>query len=350
MLPLISGQDLSGFENLTGVKKANNIRKKVCDNKKVQLQIPAYTGMRRFANKFQNGYLEATSCGEEFCKFEFNNNFMNGTCRLFGTQESLRKSHIYPAFVIDYFKKTGSKFLRRPKEPNVRLQDGLKIYLLSDKAEQRFSTSEKWFSEKIFIPYLEQNARAFNYDENLFYFCISFLWRILVLNLDFTPESKGKWFSSKLLEVENEWRDFLANYKFPQNFNNIQLLFTDRVKNCSADAKGFDYYTSRALDGTIITNEKESYLAIYAKLLRFIFWIVIKTDMPYSNKDLLINPLKGELKIPQRIEDDYFGGFLINRANEFEKLQKPSENQQQKILQELLKNPEEFLNSDLGKS
>ena len=112
------------------------------------------------------------------------NTRIKGKCRLFGDDCELRNSHIFPKFVIDYFKETGSRFLRTFKEPNRRQQDGLKRYFLSEKAEQRFSINEKWFAENIFKPYLKQQRIIFEYDEHLFYFAISLLWRILVLKLE----------------------------------------------------------------------------------------------------------------------------------------------------------------------
>lgn len=275
---------------------------------------------------------------------------MTGNCRLFGNPDTLRESHIFPAFAIDYLKNTGSKFLRTYKTPNLRNQDGLKKHLLSHTAEQRFGVKEKWFSEKIFIPYLQNNIRTFDYNDSLFYFSISFLWRILIMHTDFSPQLKNDWYFPKLLEVEKEWRDFLADYKFPENFNKVQLFFTDRVENITAEVKGFDYYTSRAFDGTIITNEEQSYLAVYGKFMRFVFWCVIKTNKNYTNPDSNINPVSGTLSIPQNFQDDYLMDFLINRSNKISGLPKPSPKQQQKILEEILKDREGFWNSDAGKA
>ena len=162
---------------------------------------------------------------------------MKGQCRLFGTSEVLRESHIYPAFAVDYLKRTGSKYLRTFTRPNVRQQDGNKIRLLSHDAEQRFSKKEKWFAEKIFTPYLEGEGKSFDYDENLFYFALSFLWRVLILHTDFTPKLKEDWCYPKLLEVENEWSKFLSKYQFPRHYHHLQLLLTDRVKSIDAEVK-----------------------------------------------------------------------------------------------------------------
>ena len=109
---------------------------------------------------------------------------MRGECKLYGTETELRASHIIPKFVIDYFKATGSRYLRRFNVPNQRLQDGIKRNYLCHEAEQLFGVKEKWFSEHIFKPFMENGKSSFQYDENLYYFLISVLWRCLLHQLE----------------------------------------------------------------------------------------------------------------------------------------------------------------------
>lgn len=75
---------------------------------------------------------------------------MKGICELYRIETELRESHIYPKFVIDYTKKTGSKYLRKFDNPNKRQQDGIKLHLLSEKAEQEFSKGRNGL-RKIFL-------------------------------------------------------------------------------------------------------------------------------------------------------------------------------------------------------
>lgn len=274
---------------------------------------------------------------------------MQGICKLFETVENLRESHIYPKFVIDYFKETGSKYLRKFVQPNKRLQDGPKLYLLSEKAEQRFSLREKWFSEKIFKPYSINGVRKFEYDENLFYFTISILWRTLLVNLDH-PKISSQPFIQTLYAVSVEWKEFLRDFKYPTNYNRCYLLFTDRVKSHNIDASGADYYLTRALDATIVFNEDGSYLAVYMKFTRFIFWGVLEGGDDPKLGELKINPLKGKLTIPQNFQDPHITSFFLSRIKEVEKQPKANENQQERIFNEILKDKERFLKSDAGQS
>ena len=71
---------------------------------------------------------------------------MKGICRLTKKETEIKNSHIYPKFVIEWMKATGSKYQRGYLTPNKRDQDGLKKYLLSEEAEQIFSKREKWFA------------------------------------------------------------------------------------------------------------------------------------------------------------------------------------------------------------
>lgn len=275
---------------------------------------------------------------------------MKGTCELYKIESELRESHIYPKFVINHTKKTGSKYLRRVVEPNKREQDGVKLYLLSERAEQEFSKREKWFAENIFALYLADN-RELNYNENLYYFAISFLWRVLALNLKTDQNLKDKWYYDYLIVAEKEWREFLTKNIFPQTNHKAYLFFTDRVKENHTDLKGVDFYLTRAMDATIVDNEPQTCLLIYGKFNKFIFWSVLKN---YGGEDNLtsvdINPISGTFRIPQSL--DYFPitSFLGNRIREISKYPNPNQEQQDKIEKEILKNPKEFWNSDLGKS
>ena len=81
---------------------------------------------------------------------------MTGICALTRKELPLRQSHIYPKFVIEWMKDTGSTYFRSHLMPNKRIQDGYKLHFLSDEAEQLFSHREKWFAENIFHPYLKK--------------------------------------------------------------------------------------------------------------------------------------------------------------------------------------------------
>lgn len=267
---------------------------------------------------------------------------MKGICKLYNVEAELRESHIFPKFTVEYMKRTGSRFLRNPNNPNLRKQDGLKYYLLSAKAEQQFGDREKWFSQKVFYPHQQDKLWLLEYDENLYYFALSFLWRVLIMELNFSSVNvKSHWFYGDLIRVEEEWRAFLSSYKYPNTFNRVYMQLTDKIKDHDLPFGGVEYYFTRHLDATI---------AVYGKFLKFIFWGIIKGGDEVKLQELKVNPIKGVIKFPQVADEFQLGNFYYNRIMQIENLPKASEQQQDLILREILKDKEGFLNSEAGKA
>lgn len=274
---------------------------------------------------------------------------MKGICKLYKIECDLKESHIFPKFIIDYFKSTGSPFMRNFNSPNRRMQDGIKKYYLSDQAEQEFSKREKWFAENIFKDYQENKKKSFQYDENLYYFLISLLWRGLHTELELSDTSQLSYYSL-LLKVEEEWRNFLIDQKTPTTFNDVNLFLTDNIKSHNINATGLDYYFTRTFDIATLADPTGSCIFMYCKFMKFIVWATIKDIHPNINKDLIISPQKGSIHFPQNVADGYILEGLIQRVKEIESLPQPSARQLAKIEQDVLKNPDVIYKSDAGKS
>ena len=272
---------------------------------------------------------------------------MRGTCKLYEIETDLRKSHMIPKFAFDYMKQTGGRYLRGYENPNVRVQDGFKRYLLSEEAEQQFSKRERWFANNIFFPYLNEKHQSFDYDENLAYFIVSVLWRVTIEHLEL-PGSKvdGLLF---LNEVAEEWREFLAYSKFPRRYNDLNMMLTDRLVSAPSHLQNADLYMSRAIDATIIYSDDYSTIGIYAKFLRFIVWSIVK-GKPTNGKNIKVKFIPDRFILPQEINDKYFGGFLHSRINMSGNSSTVSEAQQRKIIEELMKDEASFWRSDAGMS
>ena len=78
---------------------------------------------------------------------------MIGTCPITSRECELQESHIYPKFMWEFLKKTGGDKFRSIECPTKIIQNGEKIPLLSKEAEEMFCKHEKWFAERIFIPF-----------------------------------------------------------------------------------------------------------------------------------------------------------------------------------------------------
>lgn len=64
---------------------------------------------------------------------------MNGVCLLCKRERELQLSHIIPNFVYNWLKDTSPSFIRSSQNPNQRIQDGPKYYLLCAECEGLFS-------------------------------------------------------------------------------------------------------------------------------------------------------------------------------------------------------------------
>ena len=272
---------------------------------------------------------------------------MKGKCRLYGIETELKKSHIVPKFAFDYMKKTGGRFLRGYENPNKRIQDGIKKRLLGEKAEQEFSKRERWFTNNIFFPHLTKNQQKFNYDENFAYFIISVLWRVILDHLD-NPLSDPKKLNF-LYEVVDEWREFLTESKYPRNYNDLNVMLTDRLSSHTTNFQNADLYMSRYIDATIIVNDDYSTVGVYVKFLRFMFWSILK-GKPTEGENIKVQFNPSVLNLPQVVKDNYFGGFIFNRIKLIDNGPEVSEAQQRKIAEEIIKNENSFWNTDAGKS
>lgn len=270
---------------------------------------------------------------------------MNGVCRLFDIEADLRESHIIPKFAFDHMKKTGSRFLRRSSDPNLRLQDGTKKYWLSSKAETAFSRRETWFSNKIFYPYLVGDKKQIEYDDNLLYFTISVLWRVLLEQIEHSSLI-GEPYLDTLKVVAEDWKLFLRGDKKLPDYRKIYIYLTDRVAYHDIDSNEVNYYFTRTIDATIVANNPPTFVSVYAKFNRFMFWSTIIGGSTRGFSSIKINPSGGFLKLPQTCNDIYMNHFFINRIMQLKQLPEVSEKQKKIIKNHFNKYKEEFLKSD----
>lgn len=281
---------------------------------------------------------------------------MNKTCQLCNENKELRDSHLVPKFVFNWMKKTGSSYFRNVTTPNKREQDGVKRKLLCTDCEGNFSKHETWYSRYLFHPILDDmvanggkhTITSFKYDENLYCFCLSFLWRALKVNLidkDFSEEH-----IDILKKVEEEWRNFLNKKIYPQNWNNVHMWVLDKCGDFEGKPPKFDFYIMRVPDGTIAFGEGQ--LFIFAKAARFMFFaplIGFEDESLFVNTK--INPVGGEYVIPQEILDTRISGFLVNRVKQiFENASSLTTTQMELISEQVEKEREKLWGSDLHRS
>jgi hypothetical protein len=181
----------------------------------------------------------------------------------------------------------------------------------------------------------------------LFYFAISFLWRLLVLEIGKSEIKRSKFFDT-LVEAENEWRNFLLLNTYPRNYNQLHLIFTSPVEAHPVGISNVDYYLTRLLDGAIVYNYEGNTCSMYGKFSRFIFWAFLLGEDRSNMGNSQISPIEGVLNdVPNVIANSQIAAFIPNRIRQIESMSLASEEQQRKILHEMNNKKEHYKNSDL---
>ena len=105
---------------------------------------------------------------------------MIAKCQLCGKKRDLKESHMIPSFVYKWLKaSSGTGHIRFGGTPNLRSQDGYKVYLLCGSCEDLFNTWETTFANLIFHPLNKGEASSFKYGPWMLKFAVSVSWRVL---------------------------------------------------------------------------------------------------------------------------------------------------------------------------
>lgn len=165
-----------------------------------------------------------------------------GICALCGEMSELQNSHIIPKFISDDIKrKSVTGFMRSSLNPNKRIQDGFKKYLLCVECEQRFSKVEGLFANNIFYPFRNGKENVFYYENYLNEFINSISWRAYnefinntIFGNNFMSEEMIDILNINAHNVNNEFKKHILNEKnnlilknyvfFPNNVKYIHVI------------------------------------------------------------------------------------------------------------------------------
>jgi hypothetical protein len=207
---------------------------------------------------------------------------MGGKCHLCGKKSDLQKSHIIPSFVFRWLKETSPGFIRNLQNPNVRTQDGLKMYMLCSDCEQLFSRWEREFATEIFYPLHSKlgEHQYLNYGVWCLKYAVSVSWRVLRYGL-----YKGiNNFNSEQLEAakkaEEVWREFLLGIrKHPGDFYQhlVPLNIIESI-NFPRPSALLNRYILRSTDLDIPSNDEIAF--VYVKMGRIALFGIIYDRFP----------------------------------------------------------------------
>ncbi|MHC9089997.1 hypothetical protein ACXIHB_15035 [Tenacibaculum sp. IMCC1] len=253
----------------------------------------------------------------------------------------MAESHLIPKFVFKWMKKSGGNYFRSALNPNVRMQDGFKQHLLCFECEQKFSKYEKWFADNIFHPHVNGKKDFLDYNENLGNFIVSVLWRRLLLNkINNEPY---------LEEVFNDWHSYL-NGDSEITFDDIHLLFLGDMWNNKNQPHEFIHrYFTRAADTNIAEIDNDT--IVFAKFSRFIVLAQVNnTDDNFRGTKVLFK--KSRFPFVQFVDNGKVALFFMERAKAVFQLalSRISKKEQEKIIQEINKDTDQFWKSDAGSS
>ncbi|CAN7757797.1 hypothetical protein LJR130_006949 [Variovorax sp. LjRoot130] len=201
-------------------------------------------------------------------------------CRLCGQDKPLLLSHILPAFVFKWKRESaGGSHLRSTAEPNLRVQDGVKLRWLCVECEELFSKDERAFAARIFYPFLQDSSRRHPYGPWLLRFCCSVSWRLLRLALE--KNEFDDWDAESIEQcrrVEIVWREFLLGKRaHPGDYRQHMVPF-DLIESTSMDsaAPNINRYLTRMIQMDLCHGRTSIFT--FAKLGRFAIFGTVRPD------------------------------------------------------------------------
>lgn len=266
-------------------------------------------------------------------------------CSLCNQNKDLKKSHIIPNFVGKWFKENSATgFMVKAENASERVQGLPTSNLLCDECEEKFSTFEKYFSEKIFYPFHEQKIRSFDYDCNLELFLISVSWRVLKMQCE-DYKLKEPQFSSHLDKAELHWREFLLGKKQSISPYENHLCFLDYVKNSESMPREINWYNLHSIDCSIVGNSERAWVYVKFPWMFFVSSIYPTKLDGWEGTEI---KEKGTIASPVTIKDEAFGEFLLDRAklalNSSEPI--PEQLMEKRIKRALEKDPDKYFGSE----
>jgi len=128
----------------------------------------------------------------------------------------LEISHIIPKFIYKWLKETSTtKIMRSANNPNKPAQDGYKVPFLCKTCESNFSSYEKYFSEKIFKPFVESNDLEIfkNINHQKFKdFVTSLIWRVAQHSVN-EPSLNGNYTPDEILKFNKFSNEIKQSYE-----------------------------------------------------------------------------------------------------------------------------------------
>ena len=255
-------------------------------------------------------------------------------CALCNRSADLQASHIVPGFVFDWLHGTSATgYFRFSQSPNLRVQDGLKPRMLCWNCEQLFSSWEREFAEKCFVPINSGRVRKISYGPWMLKFATSVSWRVLrVLAASGGLTGFPDHILTKVNDALQEWARFLLGSQSNPGSHEQHMIVVDVVESASNDnpPPNISRYLSRTIEIDVAHAHDSAFS--YAKMGRFVLFGFVAMEHPRRWKGTRLHVQQGrfgqqDIELPSNV-----GDYLCAHARfAAEKSSQISERQQTKI-------------------
>lgn len=243
---------------------------------------------------------------------------MIGICGLCEKEKELKQSHILPSFIFKWKKKQGTGFFRTSQNPNKRVQDGLKLYLICSDCEQKFGVWEKQFSEKLFKPFHNNSGTRIKYTDWLPKFAVSVSWRNLIYHkikngFVHLSDTQKELAEQALLN----WKAFLMD-KTERIGAFEQHIFPVDIIQSYQGRHSLSPYLNRYFVGSVDFNllRTQNACFLYSKLNKLVVIGIIQQPSRDYLEGTLIEYPTGEFKPRQIVIPEQFSYYFNERANQ----------------------------------
>jgi hypothetical protein len=275
---------------------------------------------------------------------------MEDICRLCNRHESLKNSHVLPAFVFKWLKKDG--FIRHSPSINRRAQDGAKEEWLCSECEGLLNGWETRFANSIFHPSNDGGLPVISYGEWLLKFCTSVSWRSLLYVRQKTGLAS---FSPDQLrhagQAQKIWAEFLRGERpHPGEFEQHLIPFGPVNKKIGTTfPPNINRYLLRGVETDVARGP--STIFVFSKLGRLAVLGFICLRKPSHWVGSKIKLRGGNIKRREYVFPAQFGDYLSKRATRaWDATDKMSTTQQQKVDATIRSNVDRYANSDMHKT
>ncbi|MBX3035488.1 MAG: hypothetical protein KF758_01130 [Anaerolineales bacterium] len=275
---------------------------------------------------------------------------MIGVCRLCKEKSDLQLSHIVPKFVFSWLKETSASPIRHSQNPNVRVQDGEKIYLLCSDCENLFSKWENLFAQNVFHPLQkeQQDKRYLQYGKWCLKFAVSVSWRVLAYGREKGIQDVSDEQLEKVDEALSNWEEYLlSSRKSPAPFDQhlIPLTILENYSNTKT-SPFMNRYFLRAVGLDIAYSNNR--LFTYVKMGKIMLFGLVHEKHPnlWKNGKILLD--RGAIGNETYILPTGIDDYLSNRANVAANISASlSQRQQEKVQEHAKENKDKIMQSEI---